>query len=357
MGTHHHHGHHHGAHGHAAHGASASGHNSMLLPLILIAGFALVEAIGGWWTGSLALLGDAGHMVSDALALALAWLGSWVARKPATRKHNFGLVRAEVIVALINALLMLVVIGGIVYEAVQRIAEPQLVKGGEVMLIAFIGMLVNIVVAWILHKGHSSLNSRAALLHVLGDLLGSVAAVIAGAVIYFTGWMPIDPLLSIFISILILVSTLRLLGEVLHVLMEGVPLHLDIQAVEQAMNATDQVRGIHHLHIWSLSSEKTALSAHVVLEDMQDWHALLTRLRHMLHDRFNIEHVTLQPELASAQEHAAGGCWLTSKAQEHHGDGHHDHHNHTDHNHGHDDHDHEAEHHHDGHQHGHKHAH
>lgn len=289
----------------------------------------MVEAIGGWWTGSLALLGDAGHMVSDALALALAWLGSWVARKPATRKHNFGLVRAEVIVALVNSLLMLAVIAGIIYEAVHRLAEPQPVQGGEVMLIAFIGMLINIVVAWMLHSGHHSLNSRAALLHVLGDLLGSVAAVVAGAVIYFTGWMPIDPILSIFIAVLILVSTLRLLNEVLHVLMEGVPRHIDIQAVEHALTATAKVREIHHLHIWALSSEKTALSAHVVLEDMRDWHPVLSDLRHMLHERFNIGHVTLQPETVDALTSGSARCWLTDKeASEHHHecDGHgHDH--------------------------------
>ncbi|MCB5189461.1 cation diffusion facilitator family transporter [Methylobacillus arboreus] len=315
MGSHHHHDHHH------AHGSSQP---SLLLPLLLIAGFAVVEAVGGWWTGSLALLSDAGHMVSDALALALAWLGSWIARKPATRKHNFGLGRAEVIVALVNALLMLAVIAGIVYEAVQRLADPQPVQGGEVMLIAFIGMLINIVVAWMLHKGHSSLNSRAALLHVLGDLLGSVAAIIAGAVIYFTGWMPIDPLLSIFISVLILLSTLRLLGEVLHVLMEGVPRHLDIQAVEQALASTDKVREVHHLHIWSLSSERIALSAHVVLEDMQDWHPVLSKLRHMLHDRFNIEHVTLQPETVTALSNGSANCWLTQKTEHAH-DHDHDH--------------------------------
>ncbi|MCB5187110.1 cation diffusion facilitator family transporter [Methylobacillus caricis] len=316
MGTHHH------DHNHS-HGKSSS----LLLPLLLVAGFAIVEAVGGWWTGSLALLGDAGHMVSDALALSLAWIGSWVARKPATHRHNFGLVRAEVIVALVNALLMLAVIAGIVYEAAQRLHTPQPVQGAEVMLIAFIGMLVNIAVAWMLHKGHSSLNSRAALLHVLGDLLGSVAAIAAGAVIYFTGWMPIDPLLSIFISLLILVSTVRLLREVLHVLMEGVPHHIDMNAVQQALTATQNVREIHHLHIWSLSSEKTALSAHVVLDDMQDWHPLLSNLKHMLHERFNIEHVTLQPETTEALHSGSANCWLTQRpAQDH---DHHDHDHHT----------------------------
>lgn len=297
---------------------------SLLLPLLLIAGFAAVEAIGGWWTGSLALLSDAGHMVSDALALALAWIGSWIARKPATLKHNFGLGRAEVIVALVNALLMLAVIAYIVYEAVQRLMQPQPVQGGEVMLIAFVGLVVNIIVARMLHKGHSSLNSRAALLHVMGDLLGSVAAIVAGAVIYFTGWMPVDPLLSLFISVLILMSTLRLLAEVLHVLMEAVPHHIDIQNVEQAMGRIEKVHGVHHLHIWSLSSEKTALSAHIVLADMQDWQEVLGNLGHMLDEQFNIEHVTLQPEIHIDSAAGHGDCWLTKHA--HHPDEHdHDH--------------------------------
>lgn len=300
MSAHHHH--------HHTHGGKQP---SLLLPLLLIAGFAAVEAIGGWWTGSLALLSDAGHMVSDALALALAWIGSWIASKPATRKHNFGLGRAEVIVALLNALLMLAVIAYIVYEAVQRLMQPQPVQGGEVMLIAFVGLVVNIIVAWMLHTEHSSLNSRAALLHVMGDLLGSVAAIVAGAVIYFTGWTPVDPLLSLFISVLILMTTLRLLGEVLHVLMEAVPHHINIQDVEQAMSRVEKVHGVHYLHIWSLSSERTALSAHIVLADMQDWQEVLSNLGRMLEEQFNIEHVTLQPEIHIDSSEGYADCWLT----------------------------------------------
>src|SRR5688572_12570215 len=157
--------------------------NVLFWPLLLTTSFALIEAIGGWLTGSLALLGDAGHMLSDSAALALAWLGAWIARKPASSQHSFGFMRAEVIVAAINGLLMLVVIAFIVYEAIQRLQSPQPVQGAEVMLIAFIGMLVNMVVAWQLHKGQHNINARAAFLHVLGDLLGSAAALTAGAVI------------------------------------------------------------------------------------------------------------------------------------------------------------------------------
>lgn len=287
--------------------------NVWLWPLLLISGFALVEAIAGWLTGSLALLGDAGHMVSDAAALALAWLGSWIARKPASEQHSFGLMRAEVIVALVNGLLMLLVITFIVLEAIERLQTPQPVLGGEVMLIALLGLAVNAIVALKLHGHQDSMNNRAALLHVLGDLLGSVAALAAGAVIYFTGWMPIDPILSLFISALILASTVKLLREVLHVLMEGVPAHLEIGEVTEALTAIPRVQEIHSVHIWALSSQVSALSAHVVLKDMQTWHEVLPELRRMLHERFSIDHVTLQPETVDALNAGAVDCWLTKR--------------------------------------------
>lgn len=280
----------------------------MLWPLLLTAAFACIEAVGGWYTGSLALLGDAGHMFSDVAALGLAWLGAWIARKPASHIHSFGLMRAEVIVAMVNGLVMLVVVTAIVYEAIQRLQTPQPVQGAEVMLIAFLGLVVNIVVAKQLHQHQHNINSRAALLHVMGDLLGSVAALAAGAVIYFTGWMPIDPILSLFISALILFSTIQLLREVLHVLMEGVPRHLDIAVVTSTMAELPQVDGVHSVHIWALSSEVTALSAHVALQDMNKWHDVLLSLRSMLHERFDIDHVTLQPEVSSSDKH---GCALT----------------------------------------------
>ena len=291
----------------------SSSHEVWLWPLLLISAFAIVEAVGGWLTGSLALLGDAGHMVSDAAALALAWLGSWIALKPASKQHSFGLMRAEVIVALVNGLLMLFVITFIVLEAIERLQTPRPVLGGEVMLIALLGLVVNVIVALKLHGHQDSMNNRAALLHVLGDLLGSVAALAAGAVSYFTGWMPIDPILSLFISALILISTVKLLREVVHVLMEGVPAHLEISDVTDALVAMPRVQEIHSVHIWALSSQVSALSAHVVLKDMQTWHEVLPQLRRMLHERFSIDHVTLQPETEEALNAGAVDCWLTRK--------------------------------------------
>ncbi|MGX8883365.1 cation diffusion facilitator family transporter [Methylovorus sp. SPW-M1] len=303
----HRHDHHHGhSHSHAG--------NSLKWPLLLTLAFACVEAVGGWYSGSLALMGDAGHMFSDSAALGLAWLGTWIAAKPASQKHSYGLMRAEIIVAFVNCLVMLAVVGAIVFEAIERLQHPQQVHSLEVMVIAFVGLLVNLLVARQLHQHQDNVNHKAALLHVLGDMLGSVAALAAGAVIYFTGWMMIDPVLSLLISALILFSTFRLLREVLHVLMEGVPSHISIQDVTRALQNVPEVQEVHSVHIWSLSSEVSALSAHIVLDDMEQWHEVLNAIRTLLHDRFDIEHVTLQPETVAALNAGKVGCWLTKKA-------------------------------------------
>jgi cobalt-zinc-cadmium efflux system protein len=312
---HDHAGHKHDSHGHDHHAHKHDDDNTLVWVLLLTLAFAFVEAIGGWFTGSLALLGDAGHMFSDSAALGLAALGAWLARKPASQKHSFGLMRSEVIVAFLNSIFMLVVVVAIVYEAIERIQTPQPVHGGEVMLIALIGLIINLVVASKLHEHQETMNHRAAMLHVLGDLLGSVAAILAGGVIYFTGWLLIDPILSIFISLLILVSTIRLLREALHVLMEGVPAHINLQEVTLTLSRLPHVQEIHSIHIWSLSSEVTALSAHVVLEDMHAWHPVLTNIRELLHERFDIDHVTLQPETVSALKQGEVECWLTKKPE------------------------------------------
>lgn len=266
--------------------------------LALTLGFAAVEALGGWLSGSLALLGDAGHMLTDATALGIAALAAWVATRPPSARHSYGLVRAEVVAALLNGLFMLAVVVGIVVAAVERLQTPRPVVGGAVIGVAAVGLAVNIAVALVLSRGRQTLNTRAALLHVMGDLLGSVAALLAGAVVYFTGWTPIDPLLSLFICALILYSSMRLLRDVFHVIMEGVPLHLDLEEVGQAMAEIDGVTSVHDLHIWTVASGLVALSAHVVIRDLAGWDGILTALRQLLHDRFAIEHVTLQPESA-----------------------------------------------------------
>jgi cobalt-zinc-cadmium efflux system protein len=284
---------HHHHHADQHHAPAARG---LYAALALTLGFAFVEAAGGLWSGSLALLGDAGHMFSDSVALALAAFAAWIARRPPSARHSYGFARAEVIAALVNGLLMLAVVIGIVVEAIGRLQTPRPISGLTVMAIAAAGLAVNIVALFILSRGAEDINTRGALLHVFGDLLGSIAALIAGAVIYFTGWMPIDALLSLLICALILASTLRLLREALQVLMEGVPHHIDLNDVGRSLAALPGVISVHDLHIWTPASGAPALSAHIVVDDLGSWMQTLEASRALLSTRYRIEHVTLQPE-------------------------------------------------------------
>jgi cobalt-zinc-cadmium efflux system protein len=267
------------------------------LALVITLGFAAVEAIAGWWSGSLALLGDAGHMLTDALALGLAALAARIARTPASPRHSYGLHRLEALAALANGLFMLALVGVLTWQAIVRLGSPHAITAEVVTLVALAGLAINLLVAWLLTRGEGDLNTRGALLHVLGDALGSVAALASGLVIQFTGWTPIDPLLTMLIGGLILASTLALLRRVFHTLLEGVPENLALEQVGQAMADLEGVRSVHDLHIWSLDSRHPALSAHVVVARATDWPTVLAALRRMLHERFAIDHVTLQPEL------------------------------------------------------------
>lgn len=271
------------------------------LALALTLGFAAIEALAGWWSGSLALLSDAGHMVTDSFALALAALAARLSTAPATARHTYGLRRVETLAGLFNGLTMLLVVGVIVWHAVQRLLDPQPVAGATVMMVAFLGLVLNVVVAWMLSRGEHNLNTRAAMLHVIGDLLGSVAALAAGIVIHFTGWYPIDPLLSMLICGLILAATVRLLRSATHMLLDAVPTHLSVDEVGSAMVQADGVASVHDLHIWSLDSNNDALSAHIVVEREDDWPRVLLRLHDLLKRRFGIQHITLQPELPPAK--------------------------------------------------------
>lgn len=282
---------------HHGHSHALASTTSLRWALLLTLVFAGIEAVTGWWSGSLALLGDAGHMLSDAFALGFAALAARIAQRPASARHSYGLGRADVVAAIVNGLFMLVVVLGIVVEAIERFRDPQPVAGLVVIGVALAGLVINIGVAIILARGEQTLNTRAAMLHVMGDLLGSVAALTAGVVIFFTGWTPIDPILSLFISGLIVISSLRLLREALHVVMEGVPADINIAEVGQAMVETNvSVVVVHDLHIWTLSSGTIALSAHLELESIAGWDQLLQQQREMLQKKFGIEHVTLQPE-------------------------------------------------------------
>jgi cobalt-zinc-cadmium efflux system protein len=281
------------------------GKPAFIAALAVTVGYAMVELAGGLWSASLALISDAGHMFSDAAALGLAAAAAWLARRPAGSRHSYGWARAEVIGASLNGLVMLAIIVVLVVEAVQRLLEPRPVSGGAVMLIAFVGLLVNGAVALMLSRDEHDFNARAALLHVMGDLLGSVAALTAGAVIYFTGWLPIDPILSLAIAGLILASTLRLLRDTLHVLMEGVPAAIDLAHIGRSLAGIGGVTSVHDLHIWSITPGRVALSAHMEIEQLNHWPDILNRARTLLHDEFGIEHVTLQPEEKSARPETA----------------------------------------------------
>ena len=295
----------HGGHGGHGHGHARAGHHGYLLALVLTVGYALVEVAGGMWTGSLALLSDAGHMFSDALALGLAAVAARLAQRPASARHSYGWARAEVIGALVNGLSMLAIVIWLVVESVERLLDPQPVEALGLIVISFIGMIVNVVVMYVLSHGEKSLNRRAALLHVMGDLVSSLAALIAGAVIHFTGWLAIDPILSLVIGMLILLSTLNLLRETVHVLMEGVPHAIELQTIGAALATVPGVGRVHDLHVWSISSSRTALSAHLEIVKLDDWPAVLHATRQLLHERFDINHVTLQPEIHQPEGHHA----------------------------------------------------
>ena len=292
------------------HGGHSHGHASgklLIISLVFTTGFAIVEVIGGLWANSLALVADAGHMITDSMSLGIGAFAGWLSQRRASTKHTYGYARAEVIGALVNVLFMLGVVVWIVVAAFERLANPQEVGGTTVMVVAFIGLLVNIAVAWILMRGEKSMNVRAALLHVMGDLAGSVAALLAGLIIYLTGWLPIDPLLSLFISVLIGFASINVLRDVLRVLMEGTPGHVDIDNLKRAMAEVEGVVEAHHIHVWSLSSSRHALSAQIKLDQIGQWEEVLPKLQELLQRDFGVGHSTLQPETnQNASSHLAG---------------------------------------------------
>ena len=286
---------HHHSHDHHLHqGATAGG--TLWLATGLTLAYAGVEAGIGWWAGSLALVADAGHMVNDAAALGLAAGAAWLARRPASARHSYGFGRAEFLAALINSFALLILVLWLAVSAVQRLQDSQPVSGEAVSLAAAAGLAINLLVAWLLGRGERTLNARAALLHVVGDLLGSVAALLAGVVIVVTGWTPIDALLSLAIGGLIVISSSRLLREAVHGLMEGVPLTLAPEAVGRALATVAGVVSVHDLHIWSVGPERIVLTAHLVVADLQRWETVLDACHARLVEQFGIHHATLQPE-------------------------------------------------------------
>jgi len=280
-------------HDHEHHHHPAPG-NALRMAAALTIAFAIVEAAGGWWTGSLALLSDAGHMLTDGAALGLGAIAAWMARRPPSERHSYGLGRAEIVAALINAAAMLAIVIVIGYEALVRLKDPGAVNGAAAALIAAVGLALNL---WVMRRLHGhDMNTRAARLHVIGDALGSVAALASGALIALTGWTRADSLASLAICVLIAASSWRLLRESLHALMEGVPQGLSVEIIGSEMARVEGVLSVHDLHVWMLSGSRTALSAHVMVRSMGQWERILAELQRRLHERFDIDHVTLQPE-------------------------------------------------------------
>jgi cobalt-zinc-cadmium efflux system protein len=263
--------------------------------------FAVIEVITGFISNSLALISDAGHMVTDAAALGLALLAQAIAKRPPSSRHSFGFVRAEALAAFVNSLAMLALVAWIAWEAVQRLLHPEPVQGGVVLVVAAIGASINLLVAWVLSRDNQSINTRAALVNVMGDLLGSLAAIASGAIIYFTGWVRVDPILSIFVALLILRSTSGILRESYHFLMEGVPIDIDYLEVGADLKAVDGVLDVHDLHVWDMSPGHPALIGHLEIASLEQWPTVLAAVRAMLREKHGIDHVTLQPEAAGGK--------------------------------------------------------
>ncbi|HDG1690428.1 TPA: CDF family zinc transporter ZitB [Kluyvera georgiana] len=294
----------------------------LLLAFGVTAGFMVVEAIGGLVSGSLALLADAGHMLTDSAALLFALLAVNFARRPPSTRHTFGWLRLTTLAAFVNAIALLFIIILIVWEAVQRFNHPQPVAGVTMMVIAVAGLLANVLAFWILHRGseEKNLNVRAAALHVMGDLLGSVGAIIAALVIMTTGWTPIDPILSVLVSCLVLRSAWSLLKESVNELLEGAPQSIDVAALKRNMRRSlPEVRDVHHVHVW-LVGEKPLMTLHVQVVPPHDHDALLDRIHHFLEEHYQIEHATVQMEY---QPCSGPECHLS---EVHTGHGHHHHH-------------------------------
>lgn len=269
----------------------------------------LAEAVGGWLTNSLALIADAGHMLTDVAAMSLTLGAIWFGSRPATSKKTFGYYRLEILAAFINGLALVLLSIWVIWEAFERWQSPPEINGPTMSLIAAGGLVVNIVAARLLHTGHRhDLNMRSAWLHVMGDLLGSVAALTAGILIAALGWYWADPVTSVLISAIIIVSSWRLILESVNVLLEGTPSHISLSAVEAAILDTNGVDGVHDLHVWTIASGRDALSAHISHYDSVAHSELLVRVRQRLHDEFGIDHLTIQMETLDREAEAVYVC-------------------------------------------------
>lgn len=290
MTTHHH------SHSHSHHHA-ANYDRAFAVGIALNVLFVLVEAYYGWRSDSLALLSDAGHNLSDVLGLLMAWGGFYLARLRPSQKHTYGLGRATIMAALFNALILLIAIGGIVWEAIARLSHPVPIQGGIVMLVAAIGVVINGITAWLFMSGNKhDLNLRGAFLHMAADALVSLGVVIAGALFIWTGWTWLDPAISLVIALVILLSTWGLLRHSLHLSLDGVPASIELDSVRNYLAELPGVGAIHDLHVWAMSTSEIALTVHLVMPGGHPGDDFLCSIANALHHDFAIAHATLQVE-------------------------------------------------------------
>lgn len=302
------------AHGHAI---DIAGNEKRLLLAMAITGvFMVAEVVGGILSGSLALLADAAHMFTDSASLALAWLAFRVSRRPQDKHRSYGYHRFQVLAAFVNAVSLIAIAVWIVVEAVNRLVNPIEVQGGTMIVIATLGLLANLAVLAILHTGdRDNLNIRGAALHVMGDLLSSVAAIAAAGVILATGWTPIDPILSMLVMVIILRSAWPLMRKSAHILLEGTPEWLDVGELRAGLiAAVPEVEDVHHVHAWSLTAERPLLTLHAMVKDGSDQSRALERIKAFLQDEYAIDHSTVQIEAGEcADDELPGGAVATGE--------------------------------------------
>lgn len=305
---HHHHGHlHHHGHGHHhghAHEHAASNRKGLTIALIITGGIMILEFVGGLLTNSLALLSDSAHMLSDTAAIALSLAAFWFAARPPSANKSYGYYRFEILAALFNGLTLFVMAGFIVFEAYERLIDPPEVAGGTMMVIALVGLAANLISAWSLMRKSDikgNINVRSAYLHILGDALGSVGAILAGLLMLLFDWYIADPIISVIVALLILRSAWQVVNHTIHILMEGTPAAIDAREVEETLLAIRGVKDLHDLHIWTITSGLDSLSCHLIIEDDQDCQVVLQEAIRRIEERFRIQHTTIQIEKSQLQ--------------------------------------------------------
>jgi cobalt-zinc-cadmium efflux system protein len=291
------------------HSSCQTQRSALGVALILTSIFTVVEFAGGWLTNSLALMADAGHMLTDVAALSLSLFALWFSSRPATAQKTYGFLRVEILAALLNGVALVLISLVIFGEAYQRVLNPPPVRSGAMLLIAASGLVINLLCAAFLHRSHlTSLNVHGAFMHVLGDALGSVGAIVAGSLMLTKGWYLADPLISIFVGLLILYGAWHLLRSSVDILLEGTPAHINLESVRNALCEVEGVESVHDLHIWTLTSGVHAMSCHAVVCGPQDRHQILERLSHIVRSRFKVRHTTIQLEEVSLRHQEMSSC-------------------------------------------------